>query len=88
MEPTYRMDSTGLFSLIRFSVPALTAFFSPHQLSAVDPGCCTLVRNLLALRRDASRRVASRRGTQDSLLRRTRLILRLSALSLRVPLAT
>jgi hypothetical protein len=79
MEPTHRMDSTGLFSLIRLSVSALTAFFSPHQLSAIDPSCCTLV---------ASRRVASRRVTQDSLLRRTRLILRLSALSLRVPLAT
>jgi hypothetical protein len=79
MEPTHRMDSTGLFSLIRLSVPALTAFFTPHQLSAIDPSCCTLV---------ASRRVASRRVTQDSLLRRTCLILRLSALSLRVPLAT
>jgi hypothetical protein len=37
-EPTHRMNSTGLFSLIRLSVPALTAFFSPHQLSAIDPG--------------------------------------------------
>ena len=42
------------FSLIRLSVPALTAFLSPHQLSAIDPGC-TLVRNSLALRRVASR---------------------------------
>jgi hypothetical protein len=61
MEPTRRMDSTGLFSLITLSVPALTAFFSPHQLSAINPSCCTLVRNSLALRRDASRHVALHR---------------------------